>query len=328
MQDRCHNDRTLMSTLIIKLPNWLGDILFSMDLLYSLAPHFKKIGLCTSDQHASLFEIFPIPNSEVIEYKSDSWPYLERESILGISRFQADSGLLLPNSFGSALLFKYAGVKRIYGYNTEHRNFLLKRSLPKPAFTVHQTEYYLNLLKLFDIQAAEYPQPRFSQRQPLLVIHPGSSKRERAWHLERFLNVADHFQKKGWEVGIVSGEPLPGCNFPVHVQPSMKDFADMLMKCSLFIGNDSGPLHLAQQCGAPVVGIYGPGDPLITGPRPISPARVIYHNFPCSPCRQKFFHECDPSPSYKPYCIETISSAEVIRAAEQLVEKPESLSVQ
>ena len=65
-----------MSTLIVKLPNWLGDILFSMDLLYSLGLRFTKLGLCTSDQHAPLFEIFPIPNSEIIQYKSESWPFL------------------------------------------------------------------------------------------------------------------------------------------------------------------------------------------------------------------------------------------------------------
>ena len=125
-----------MSTLIVKLPNWLGDILFSMDLLYSLALRFTKLGLCTSNQHAPLFDIFPIPNSEVIQYKSESWPYLERESILNIGKFQADAGLVLPNSFGSALLFKYAGVKNLYGYGTENRGILLKQSLPTPGYTL------------------------------------------------------------------------------------------------------------------------------------------------------------------------------------------------
>jgi heptosyltransferase-2 len=308
-----------MSTLIVKLPNWLGDILFSMDLLYSLGLRFTKLGLVTSDQHAPLFEIFKIPNAEVIQYKSESWPYLERESILNISKFQADYGLVLPNSFGSALLFKYAGVRNLYGYGTENRGILLKQSLPTPEHTLHQTEYYLNLLKLFNITPVHYPLTRRTQRERSVIIHPGTSKKERAWHMERFFNVAEHFQKKGWDVKIVSGEPLVHSDIPVLVKPTLKEFADMLMQCSLFIGNDSGPLHLAQQCGAAVVGIYGPGNPLVTGPRRISPAKVVYHNFPCSPCKQKFFHECDPSPAHKPYCIETISSAEVIYTAEQLL---------
>jgi ADP-heptose:LPS heptosyltransferase len=304
----------------------MGDILFSFDLLYSLSFQYKRIGLCTSSQHAKLFEIFPIPNCEIVEYEVGEWPYLNRESILRIGHFQGDEGLLLPNSIGSALIFKYAGVDRLLGYDTEHRGFLLSKSIQVPAIKIHQAESYLKLLELFDAPARSYPPPSFAEREPLLVIHPGASKRERAWPLDRFLKVADHFKKEGWEVDIISGEVLPDCDYLTRVNPALVEFTSLLKRCSLFVGNDSGPLHLAQQCGAPVVGIYGPGDPLITGPREISPAQVIYHNFPCSPCRQKYFDECDPSPNQKPFCIETISTLEVIRAAEQLCKTSTVLS--
>ncbi len=315
-----------MSSLIIKLPNWMGDILFSFDLLYSLSFQYKKIGLCTSAQHAKLFDIFSIPNTEIIEYEDGEWPYLNRESILRISHFQGDEGLLLPNSIGSALIFKYAGVNRLLGFDTEHRGFLLSKSLQPPSIRIHQTEYYLKLLELFGVPARSYPQPAFVARSPLLVIHPGASKRERAWPFERFIKVAEHFRKEGWLVIIVSGEKVPETEFTTLVKPELTELTTLLKQCSIFVGNDSGPLHLAQQCGASVVGIYGPGDPRITGPRNISPSQVVYHNFPCSPCRQKFFHECDPSPNEKPYCIETISAVEVIRAAEQLAKTSAVLS--
>ena len=302
----------------------MGDILFSFDLLYSLSFRYKKIGLCTSSQHAKLFEIFPISNSEIVEYDAGEWPYLNRESILRIGHFR--EGLLLPNSIGSALIFKYAGVNRLLGYDTEHRGFLLSKSLKTPSIRIHQSEYYLRLLELFDAPARTYPQPLLTAREPLLVIHPGASKRERAWPLDRFIKVADHFKKEGWEVVIVSGEKLPDSGFLTRLNPPLTELAALLKRCSLFIGNDSGPLHLAQQCGASVVGIYGPGDPRITGPREISPSQVIYHNFPCSPCHQNFFHECEPSSNQKPFCIETISTQEVIRAAEQLVKTSAVLS--
>jgi ADP-heptose:LPS heptosyltransferase len=304
----------------------MGDILFSFDLLYSLSFQYQKIGLCTSSQHAILFNIFPIPNSEIIEYEGGEWPYLNRESILKIDQFKADEGLLLPNSIGSALLFKYAGVNQLMGYDTEHRGFLLSKSLQPYSRRVHQRDYYLRLLELFDTRIHLYPNPALTARAPLVVIHPGASKKERAWPFERFVKVGEHFKNEGWEVMIVSGEHVPDTELHTWVNPELSEFVDLLKRCSLFIGNDSGPLHLAQQCGAAVVGIYGPGDPRITGPRDISPVQVVYHNFPCSPCRQKFFHECDPSPNVKPYCIETISSFEVIRAAEELVKTSTVLS--
>src|SRR6185295_5583930 len=145
------------------------------------------------------------------------------------------------NSFGSALLFKYAGVKNLYGYGTENRGILLKESLPTPQYTVHQTEYYLNLVKLFNITPVHYPLTPRKQRERLVILHPGTSKKERAWHMERFFNVAEHFQRNGWDVNIISGEPLLHSGIPVQVKPTLKEFTDLLMRCSLFIGNDSGP---------------------------------------------------------------------------------------
>jgi ADP-heptose:LPS heptosyltransferase len=308
-----------MKSLLIKLPNWMGDILFSYDLLFSLAQHYQQVALLTSRDHAELFRIFPIPNTVVIDYAPENWPHIDRDTVLQIQDFRADAGLLLPNSFGSAFILKLAGVSRLYGYDTEHRGLLLTGSLRKPVQRMHQTEYYLNLLRLFELPAISYPTENVEEREPLVVIHPGASKVERAWNLDRFSKVAEELTAKGKEVLFVSGERLSSIDFPVRVRPSLVEFASILRKCSLFIGNDSGPLHLAQQCGAPVIGIYGPGDPLVTGPRPISPSRTIYHGYPCSPCRQKFFKECNPAPTMKPYCIETISTQEVLNAALSLL---------
>jgi heptosyltransferase-2 len=49
--------------------------------------------------------------------------------------------------------------------------------------------------------------------------------------------------------------------------------------------------------------------------------RVIYKQFPCSPCRQKFFEECSPSPREKPACIEAITVDEVFTAAMALLQE-------
>lgn len=311
-------------SILIKLPNWMGDILFSYDLLYTLSRSFDRVAVLTSAQHAELFEIFPVPNTLVIEYPPENWPNIDRDTILRIQEFAPETGLLLPNSFGSALILKFAGISRLFGYDTENRRHMLTRSLPKPAQRMHQTEYYLNLLRLFDLQPISYPIDNAGDRRELVVLHPGASKQERAWNLERFWKVAEELTKAGREVLFVTGEQISSARFPVLTKPSLSEFASVLRRCALFIGNDSGPLHLAQQCGAPVVGIYGPGDPLVTGPRAVSPARTIYHGYPCSPCRQKFFQECNPAPSYKPYCIETISTHEVLNAVFELLSIPKA----
>ncbi len=308
-----------MSSILVKLPNWLGDILFSLDLLHTLSAHFDRIGLLTSQNHAELFSIFPVYGAEIIPYLPDTWPNLDRETILRVEAFQPDCGLLLTNSIGSAMVLRWAGVSDLYGYDTEHRSFLLKHSLPVPPYQLHQTRYYLELLNLFDMEPISYPIPVDTKRERLVFIHPGASKPPRAWHVERFCRVAEQLQQKGFDVLFVSQHEMHDISFPVMRNPSLTELAEQMKRCALFLGNDSGPLHLAQQCGAPVVGIYGPGTPITTGPRSISPNRVVYHGFPCSPCRQNFFKECNPAPSEKPYCIETISEDEVFKACLSLL---------
>jgi heptosyltransferase II len=310
-----------MSSIVIKLPNWMGDILFSYDLLYSLSKSFERLGVLTSSAHGELFEIFPLENTTIIDYPPQNWPQLDRDTLLRVHDFHPDCGLLLTNSFGSALVLRFAGVPRLMGYSSEKRKLLLGQSIPLPAHRMHQKDYYLNLLKIFELQPLQYPINSDGMRDPLVVIHPGASKMERAWNMERFLKVAERLSSDGFEVIFVTGDlqaDLPHA-FRVARKPSLKEFAEMLKKCALFIGNDSGPLHLAQQCGASVLGIYGPGDPFVTGPRPLTPYRIISHRYPCSPCHQNFFKECEPASSGKPFCIDTISSREVIAAALDLL---------
>jgi ADP-heptose:LPS heptosyltransferase len=61
--------------------------------------------------------------------------------------------------------------------------------------------------------------------------------------------------------------------------------AAILAECDLFIGNDSGPLHIATAVGTPVVGIYGGmNDPRECYPWGNGCNRFIYSKVPCSPC--------------------------------------------
>ena len=47
--------------------------------------------------------------------------------------------------------------------------------------------------------------------------------------------------------------------------------------------------------------------------------REVTRHFPCAPCEQELFRECDPAPSGKPWCLESIPAAEVLRVAMDLL---------
>jgi heptosyltransferase-2 len=71
-------------------------------------------------------------------------------------------------------------------------------------------------------------------------------------------------------------------------QTSMRDLAAFFSSCSIFIGNDSGAMHVAAAAGLPVIGIFGSTDP--GGTAPVTPQfTLIREGVSCSPC---FLRSC------------------------------------
>jgi len=96
--------------------------------------------------------------------------------------------------------------------------------------------------------------------------------------------------------------------------------AALVERCALFLGNDSGPMHVAAAVGTPTVAVFGPGVPTKTAPYvPEDRRREVTRSYPCAPCRQDFFRECSPAPSGKPWCLESVGPDEVLQAALDLL---------
>ena len=103
---------------------------------------------------------------------------------------------------------------------------------------------------------------------------------------------------------------------------NLRALAGLLKKSRLLIGNDSGVMHLAAMVETPIIGIFGPGHPNTTGPF-MDPEKfeILSQDYSCSPCRQRFFRECDPSPNKKPYCLEDITTDNVYEAIHRLLKR-------
>ena len=104
---------------------------------------------------------------------------------------------------------------------------------------------------------------------------------------------------------------------------NLRVLTELLRKSQMFIGNDSGMMHLSATVNTPVVGIFGPGNPGTSGPQlPAGKKALITKEYSCSPCRQRFFKECEPSENNKPFCLEDIQVNEVLKAVEKLLQSP------
>ena len=111
-----------------------------------------------------------------------------------------------------------------------------------------------------------------------VVVHPGSGAREKCWPIERFVKVIERVKRSRKEVRVVLGEvelerfsagdvqSLEAAATSVRRPVTYLELFNELRTASLFIGNDSGPAHLAGIMGLPTVALFGPTDPAVWKP--------------------------------------------------------------
>ena len=100
-------------------------------------------------------------------------------------------------------------------------------------------------------------------------MHPFAATAEKTWPRERFLAVAEQLQAAGLQPMIVAGpadDVAPFSKFQVLRNPPLSALKSLMSGAALFIGNDSGPAHIAAAFGIPVVVLFGPSDPVTWAP--------------------------------------------------------------
>ena len=160
---------------------------------------------------------------------------------------------------------------------------------------------------------------------PLVVVHPGASAPNKLWPGERFAAVCDDAQgRMGARVLLLGGPreagvlelirsamltPATVLDGPV----SVRELAALLQAADLFLGHDSGPMHLAAAVGTPVVALFGAASPVQWGPRGEG-HQVVRPSMPCQACVHP--ERCQPPNPYKMSCVCRISE-DMVRAALQ-----------
>ncbi|MGE5189700.1 MAG: lipopolysaccharide heptosyltransferase II [Gemmatimonadota bacterium] len=270
--------------------------------------------------------------------------------VADLRRRRYDKVYVLKRSFSSAAIAFLAGARDRIGFDTEGRGFLLTRRVPY-RHDQHEVRNFLDVLRADDVEivddhleawlsareqafADEFLAARgFRGAGPLVGIHPFTANPARAWHEDGFIETANALGRDHGARAIVFGgkrDREPAAAFESRIVPApvmavgitgLRESMALLSRCALLVCNDSGIMHMAAALGVPVVVIFGPQSPVKFGPWG-KDCEVVYRNFPCSPCRQKFFQECVPSPRMKPYCLEEIAPSEVVaRAAKFLVSR-------
>ena len=113
--------------------------------------------------------------------------------------------------------------------------------------------------------------------EDFIIVNPGGGWRSKCWSPENYAalirQLADARREQILLTGSPSEEPLireilQGAGTPLarYLPTTLVQFIALARRARLFLGGDTGPLHLAAAVGVPIVGIYGPTDPVRNGP--------------------------------------------------------------
>lgn len=154
------------------------------------------------------------------------------------------------------------------------------------------------------------------------LLHTGARKTLRKWN--RYTQLATYLKKEKNLNIIFTGDAseakeirllqarLAFETWSVAGFFNLTELSALATLSTLYVGNESGPLHIAAVSGAKCIGLYGPGEPHVFYPWG-EKALVLHHVLECNPCDQiHCVHPDNP-------CIQRISLSEVIEKTESLL---------
>ncbi len=340
-------ERLRPRNIIVRMPNWIGDLVMATPVLSDLRrafPEARITAMCRSPicellrEDPEIDELFCFSKATGFARRSERKQLIEK-----LSKGKYDLGILLTHSFSSAWWFWQGKVANRLGYECNGRKLLLNRSIPLPEQiqNQHLVVTYKMLLGPLGIPVSKTP-PRLylSQKEiadvsillrnlgipegsVLVGINPGATYGSaKCWLPERFRQVAEQLltdqeiylvffgdQATASLVGEIS-EGLPSRVINLAGKTSLRELAGIISLCNVVLTNDSGPMHIADAVGTPMVALFGSTSEIVTGP--YRSGTVIHKHVECSPCYQRTCPIDFP-------CMKRIEADEVYRAlADQL----------
>lgn len=160
-------------------------------------------------------------------------------------------------------------------------------------------------------------------KKPFIAVHPGTSPKTfyKRWMPDQYAKLADRLihelnatviftwgpEEMGWVEGI--RKEMEGPSILGPQTKSLTELGEVLRRCDLYIGGDTGPMHIAPLVGTPVVVIYGPTDPIIN--EPLGLHKKVIKEVGCNPCRKRSCKELT--------CLKAITVDDVLQATKEIL---------
>lgn len=331
--------------IVVYVPNWIGDSILALPAVESLHINYPEaeIWLVAQGWVKDIFANISFIKGIILLPAQKRFKDLRKTANV-LRSYNFDAGLLLTNSFVSALLFFMAKIPQRWGYGSDGRQILLTKKIRRqnrPGLQ-HQVYHYLNLISGLGLKTntphlalavTEVEKKKTEEflgsfgidlKKLIFILNPGafygSAKR---WPVEKYIELAKLLQENyspeiliigsAQEVGLAEAIAASLEKKPAILagKTSLRQLVGVLSQAALCVTNDSGPMHMANALKVPTVALFGPTDPAVTAPFQ-EPSVYLKKDVPCWPCA---YRECP----FDHRCMLDIRSEEVFKACEKLL---------
>jgi len=327
---------TAGENVVIVSMHRLGDTVFTIPAVKEIINHYDKVVYIVCYEVSALIYREILPNINYITLSKNDF-YLngriaKRKTRKLINNLKPKTIFDLTKSVKSAFLIFSSPAKELIGSNEEHFRAIFTHftSIRKSP---HLIDAYLDVIKTkFEIENEDHIK-EFKvnlNKNGKILIHPFGGWAAKEWELEKFILLAEKLSEE-YSVEIIA--PINSIGHKEKQEAEKRkisitetsligELIEQTRDCSIFIGNDSGPLYIANMLGKPTFTIYGPTNPDYSVPYGDHHDFII-KTIHCSPGKNKQY--CYTlggmvgCPAFK--CMELLDVDEVYNKLLQFVQK-------
>lgn len=336
LREKDHLLGSIKKILIIK-PSALGDIVHSLPFLCAVKKQFPGAEIDWVVAHGlhTFLEGHPMINQLWVIQK-DRWKKLSRlpstfaeirELKNALKARNYDVAIDLSGLLRSGIITWFSKARIKLGFKAaDEGSPLFYTHKIHGSMNIHAIDRYLEIAKFMGckINKIEYALPRYDPNPPILnelpseyvVMSPSAGKPANRWHAEKFGRVASKLSlptiviasNAETRIANLAVAHSDGKAISIAGRTGLKDLIALIAKATFFVCNDTGPMHIAAALNIPVFAIFGPANPIRTGPYGTFHT-VIQKKMDCSPCYRK-----KPCTHFRWRCMNDLSVDDVLNA--------------
>jgi heptosyltransferase-2 len=321
--------------ILVILPNWLGDAVMATPAIELLSQHYANTHFTFVGSYVSIeaLKYHPLCHKAIVDETKKASSRLLATYKLAKELGQFDLAISFRNQIYSSLLLRFTQTVLTIAKASWHSKLLLSHT-PSIKPDRHLVEQYSKLAMIncdtFDGVSGTlklYIPPKKFEKKSLGINAGATYGSAKRWYPERFAEVAAAFSDR-YNIIIFGGprelemakdienslKKLNIVNYSnIAGKTNIQELCANIGGCSLFITNDSGPMHVAAAYQVPTVAIFGPTKHKETSQWKNKKSEIVRHDLECAPCMKR---EC---PLKHHDCMKGIMAFEVIESVKRVL---------